>query len=78
MSKGVAEATKALELDDHLSSSHFVMGAAHTLEWRWQDAEREFRKGLELNSNDALGRQWYSNYLLTFGRFQEASKELLR
>ena len=75
MSKGVAEAKKALELDDHLSSSYFVMGAAHTLEWRWQDAEREFRKGLELNSNDALGRQWYSNYLLTFGRFQEAIEQ---
>lgn len=78
MSKGVAEAKKAVELDDHLSSSHFVMGAAHTLQWRWQDAEREFHKGLELNSNDALGRQWYSNYLLTLGRFQEAIDEQQR
>src|SRR5262249_23197263 len=63
--KGRVEAKKALDLDDQLASAHFVMGAAHTGEWRWQDAEREYRRGLELDANDALGRQWYSNYLLT-------------
>jgi TolB-like protein/DNA-binding winged helix-turn-helix (wHTH) protein len=73
--KGKAAAKKALDLDDQLPSAHFVMGAAHTGEWRWQDAEREFRRGLELDPNDALGRQWYSNYLLTLGRFQEAIHE---
>src|SRR5215471_14136673 len=72
MRKGVAEAHRALELDDHLAGTHFVMAAAHTVEWRWQDAESEFRKGLALDPNDALGRQWYSNYLLTLGRFEEA------
>ena len=72
MRKGVAEAQRALELDDHLAGTHFVMAAAHTVEWRWQDAEREFHKGLALDPNDALGRQWYSNYLLTLGRFEEA------
>jgi TolB-like protein/DNA-binding winged helix-turn-helix (wHTH) protein/tetratricopeptide (TPR) repeat protein len=73
--KGRAEAKKALDLDDQLPSAHFVMGVAHTGEWRWQDAEREFQRGLELDANDALGRQWYSNYLLTMGRFQEAIHE---
>jgi len=73
--KGTAEARKALELDDQLPSAHFVMAAAHFQEWRWQDAEKEFRRGLELDPNDALGRQWYSNYLLTLGRFQEAIDE---
>jgi len=73
--QGKAEAQKALDLDDQLASAHFVMGAAHTEEWRWQDAEREFKRGLELDPNDALGRQWYSNYLLTLGRFQEAIHE---
>ena len=78
--KGKAEAKKAVELDDQLPSAHFVMGSAHTAEWRWQDAEREFQRGLALDPNDALGRQWYSNYLLTLGRFQEAihQQELAR
>src|SRR5215467_3806360 len=75
LSKGKAEATKALELDDQLPSAHFVIAAAHTEEWRWQDAENEFRWGLDLDPNDALGRQWYSNYLLMMGRFQEAIDE---
>src|SRR5262252_142116 len=73
--KGKAAAKKALDLDDQLPSAHFVMGVAHTGEWRWQDAEREFQRGLELDPNDPLGRQWYSNYLLTMGRFQEAINE---
>jgi TolB-like protein/DNA-binding winged helix-turn-helix (wHTH) protein/cytochrome c-type biogenesis protein CcmH/NrfG len=70
--KGKAEAEKALQLDDQLASAHFVLAGAYSQEWRWQDAEKEFQRGLELDPNDALGRQWYSNYLLTVGRFQEA------
>jgi TolB-like protein/DNA-binding winged helix-turn-helix (wHTH) protein/Tfp pilus assembly protein PilF len=73
--KGKAAAEKALELDDQLPSAHFVMGVAHTGAWRWQDAETEFQRGLQLDPNDALGRQWYSNYLVTMGRFQEAIHE---
>src|SRR5215471_18068296 len=73
--KGKAAAKKALDLDDQLASAHFVMGVAHTGEWRWQDAEKEFQRGLALDPNDALGRQWYSNYLVTMGRFLEAVHE---
>jgi TolB-like protein/DNA-binding winged helix-turn-helix (wHTH) protein/Tfp pilus assembly protein PilF len=72
LSKGESEARKAIELDDKLPGAHFVMAAAYTERWRWWDAENEFRRGLELDPNDALGRQWYSNYLVTMGRFQEA------
>ena len=70
--KGKAEAEKALKLDDQLASAHFVMAGAFYQQWRWQDSEKEFQRGLELDPNDALGRQWYSNYLLTLGRFDEA------
>lgn len=70
--KGIAAAEKALELDDQLASAHFVLAGAYDQQWRWQDAEKEFQRGLELDPNDALGRQWYSNYLLTVGRFHEA------
>ncbi len=73
--KGTAEARKALELDDQLPGAHFAMAAAYSQEWRWRDAEKEFQLGLTLDPNDALGRQWYSNYLLTLGRFQEAINE---
>jgi TolB-like protein/DNA-binding winged helix-turn-helix (wHTH) protein len=70
--KGKAEAEKALSLDDQLASAHFVMAGAYYQEWRWQDSEKEFQRGLELDPNDPLGRQWYSNLLLTLGRFEEA------
>jgi tetratricopeptide (TPR) repeat protein len=70
--KGKAEAEKALSLDDQLASAHFVMAGAYYQEWRWQDSEKEFQRGLEIDPNDPLGRQWYSNLLLTLGRFEEA------
>ena len=70
--KGKAEAEKALALDEQLASAHFVMAGAYYQEWRWQDAETEFQRGFELDPNDALGRQWFSNYLLNVGRFEEA------
>jgi len=73
--KGKAEAEKALKLDDQLASAHFVLAGAYYQQWRWQDAEKEFRRGFELDPNDALGRQWFSNYLLTLGRFEEAINE---
>jgi TolB-like protein/DNA-binding winged helix-turn-helix (wHTH) protein/Tfp pilus assembly protein PilF len=75
LSKGKAEARRALELDDQLPGAHFVMAVAHSEEWQWQDAEAEFRRGLNLDPNDALGRQWYSNYLITMDRFREAIEE---
>jgi TolB-like protein/DNA-binding winged helix-turn-helix (wHTH) protein len=78
--KGKAEAEKALQLDDQLASAHFVMAGAYYQEWRWQDAEKEFQRAFELDANDVLGRQWFSNYLLNVGRFEEAinQQELAR
>ena len=38
-------------------------------------AEREFRRGLELNPNDALGRNWHGGYLSLLGRHDEAIAE---
>ena len=76
LTRGKAAATKALELDDALASAHYALATAHAwYDWDWPGAEREFRRGLELNPNDALGRNWHGGYLSLLGRHDEAIAE---
>lgn len=70
-------ATKAIELDP--DSGEARTSLAYTLafhDWRWQEAEAEFKRAIELNPNYATARQWYSEFLIIFGRFDEANHEI--
>src|SRR5947209_925460 len=49
---------------------------ATNLDWDWQGAERELKRGIELNAN--LGHILYSCYLGSMGRQQEALIEAQR
>jgi TolB-like protein len=74
-----ADARKALERDDDLAEAHTSLAAAEVLDWKWSDAEKEFRRALDLNSNSAQAHQWYGNLLLgPLGRHSEAIAELQR
>jgi serine/threonine-protein kinase len=74
--RGKAAAAKALQLDDGLASAHYALATAHTwYDWDWAGAEREFRRGLDLNPQDALGRNWHSGYLSLLARHDEAIAE---
>ncbi|HTZ97909.1 MAG TPA: hypothetical protein VMB18_16015 [Terriglobales bacterium] len=74
-----ANANRALQLDDDLAEAHTSLAAAEVLDWRWKDAEREFRRALDLNSNSAQAHQWYGNLLLgPLGRHAEAIAEMQR
>lgn len=70
-------AQKALELDPNSGEAHASF--AYTLafyDWRWQDAEREFQRAIELKPNYATARQWYSEYLVVVGRFDEGFEQI--
>jgi TolB-like protein/DNA-binding winged helix-turn-helix (wHTH) protein len=76
LTRGKAAAVKALQLDDALASAHYALATAHTwYDWDWTGADREFRRGLELNPNDAMGRNWHGGYLSLRGRHDEAIAE---
>ena len=76
LARGKAAAAKALQLDDALASAHYALATIHTwYDWDWAGAEREFRRGLELNPQDALGRNWRGGYLSLLGRHEEAIAE---
>jgi TolB-like protein/Tfp pilus assembly protein PilF len=77
--KAKKAAEKALELDDLLGEAHISLADYKMeYEWDWVGAEREFKRGLELNPGYPSGHQWYSEYLCRMGRFEEALEEVNR
>jgi serine/threonine-protein kinase len=68
-----AAGTRALELDDTLAEAHTAIAIAHMLYgWRWDDADREFRRALELNPEYAVNHTLYALYHVAHGRFDRA------
>jgi serine/threonine protein kinase/Flp pilus assembly protein TadD len=77
--KAKEAAEKALSIDDTLAEAHTSLGFVKTrYEWDWEGAEASFRRAIELNPNYALAHQWYSNYLASVGRYQDAIDEAKR
>jgi len=77
MAKAKEAATKALELDDTVAEGHASMaGIRMFYDWNWPEAEKEYRRAIELNPNYALAHQGYSFYLgMVRGRYPEAIAE---
>jgi len=55
---------KALELDDSLSEVHASRGSVLAFEWKWKEAEGEYRRAIELNPNSASAHYFYGVTLL--------------
>jgi TolB-like protein/Flp pilus assembly protein TadD len=72
-----AAANRALELDSSLAEAHTALAnSLACFDWNWIDAEREFKRAIELNPNDA-GTHWRYGmfYLMPVGRLDEAIAE---
>jgi pentatricopeptide repeat protein len=70
--KMMSAARKAIELDPDLATPHVLLAAVYQKEWQWNEAEAEFQRALELNSNDAGAYVGYAKWLLCQGRMDEA------
>ena len=69
----------AIRLNAKLAESHSSLGYAATrYDWDWEDADKEFRIAIGLNPKYATAHQWYAEYLVAMGRFEEASAEFQR
>jgi tetratricopeptide (TPR) repeat protein len=74
-----AAALKAIQLDDTLADPHASLAfIAETYEWDWATAERQYKRALELNPNDARTHHWYAGYLMYVGHFEEGISEARR
>jgi DNA-binding winged helix-turn-helix (wHTH) protein/tetratricopeptide (TPR) repeat protein len=77
--RALAAAQKAVELDDRSSEAHASLAFALFYgNWDAAAAEREFRRALDLNPNNAVAHHWYATYLSTIGRQPEAVAEIER
>jgi serine/threonine-protein kinase len=68
---------KALKLDSTLAEAHATYAMELAMdEWKWEEAELEFRRAIELNPNYATAHQWYSySVLRCTRRLDEELKE---
>jgi TolB-like protein len=70
MPKAKAAALKALELDDSLAQTHYLLGKiVFWYEWDWRAAEREWKRANELDPTYPAN---YPVYLAAIGKFDEA------
>ncbi len=73
MSKAKAAALRALEIDDTLAEAHAAMGRVRLhYDWDWREAEREFKRAIELDPNYAKAHSWYGEFSAAMGRLDEA------
>jgi len=68
---------KALQLDPLLPEAHSCMGLVHSRDREWAEAERSFRRALQLNPSLSRSREDFAIWvLLPVGRFKESELEL--
>ena len=73
------EATKALDLDEALGEAHSALALVSMgFDFDWDQAERQFKRAIALNPNDALAHEWFGYYLALRERFDESVVELQR
>src|SRR5205809_245339 len=72
-------AQKALALDPDLAEAHAALGYVEfQYEWKFKEAEIEFKEAIRLNPNSVSARLRFFEYLFDFQRTQEAQEQFER
>ncbi len=78
-SKARAAAKRALDIDSGLAQPHATLGyILSEYEGNQVEAEKEFKRAIELDPNYPSAHQWYGEFLMSLGRFTEAIAEQKR
>jgi TolB-like protein/Flp pilus assembly protein TadD len=76
MTKMRLAAEKAIQLDPLSSEAYTALGALYARQAQWGQAEKSFRRALELEPNRSFTRQQFAMYvLLPLGRVDEAVQQ---
>lgn len=78
LTKAEQAVSRALELDNTLAEAHSVAGWIATQRLRWEEAERSYRRAIELNPNWVGGFHGYAMMLAWHGRLDKALEYMLR
>jgi DNA-binding winged helix-turn-helix (wHTH) protein/Tfp pilus assembly protein PilF len=74
--KAKTAAINALIINDTLAEAHTSLGCVKMMYERdWSNAEREFKRAIELDPNYAHAHNWYSHFLMAMGRIEESLAE---
>ena len=71
-------AERAIAIDDQLGEPHATLGIVYVQLWQWEQAEREYKRAIEINPNYPTAYHWYSILLKNQGRNDEAAKIIMR
>lgn len=75
---GFAAATRAVQLDSTLAEAYVSRAVLLNLRWRWDDAERDFKRAVALDPRSPLAHQRYGELLMVRSRFPDAIEQLKR
>jgi serine/threonine protein kinase/Flp pilus assembly protein TadD len=76
---GRAAATKALEIDSRVAEAHNSLATSSLFyDWNGPQAEKEFKRAIQLSPQYATAHQWYTIFLAVMGRFDEALVSITR
>jgi Tfp pilus assembly protein PilF len=71
--KATAAAERAISLDESSDVAHEALAVINTwTDWNWDAAEREWRRALALNPNNASAHAYFAHFLAIVGRVDEA------
>lgn len=77
--KAKSYATRAVETDPTLAEGHSSLGAVlDYLDWNWTEAEKEFKRAIELRPSYASAYQWNAILLQFMERHEEAFENISR
>ena len=77
MAKMRAAAEKAIQLDPLSAESYDALAAAFAREAQWDQAEKSFRRSIEIEPNRLESHGWFAiYYFLPLGRIDEAIRQL--
>jgi tetratricopeptide (TPR) repeat protein len=70
-------ARRAVALDDSLAEAHRALAYSEMYgSWEFADAEKEFRRAIELNPKDPEARRWYANAFGVPGWYRESLAQI--
>ena len=79
MPKAKSAALRAIQLDETLGEAHATLALVRSVyDYDRTEAEKEFKRAIELKPGDAQSRVWYASHLVAGGRVNEAMDEVER
>ena len=74
--KAIETAQKSIALDARLPDPHVTLAAIRQeYEWKWEEAEKEFKDAIELNPSNPIAHSWYALCLGHTGRIDDGIRE---